>query len=104
MEYKTNTHYPLSELNNINDWWQDHKEYDINEYQDYCEIVERADNGAPTIIRELKSYLNSTDYIIAKLQEAFITDQNEYQQLLNEYADVIEKRKQARARINELEQ
>lgn len=58
MEYKINTHYPITELENISEWWKTHREYDINEhieprqydengnlllrtYNDYIEIVPR---------------------------------------------------------------
>ena len=38
MEYKENIHYPKNELNNICEWWQNHQQYDVNEYADYVEI------------------------------------------------------------------
>ncbi len=104
MDYKTNTHYPLSELENIGIWWQTHKQYDVNEYEDYCEIVERADHGAPSIIAECKSYLSETDYIIPKIQEAMILDPEEAENIKTEYAEILQKRKEARQKINELEE
>jgi len=51
----------------------------------------------------LKQYLSSTDYVIAKLQEAQLEDEEEYASLKEEYAEVLTKRKEARARIRELE-
>lgn len=53
-------------------------------------------------IAELKSYLDSTDYVIAKLNELKLDDEAEYEKARAEYADVLAKRKQSRARINEL--
>lgn len=41
MEYQEKVKYPKSEYNNISEWWQDHKEYDVNERKDYVEIVLR---------------------------------------------------------------
>lgn len=55
-------------------------------------------------ITDLKNYLAETDYIITKLNEAKIEDENEFRILKIKYSDVIEKRKEARERIKALEQ
>lgn len=52
------------------------------------------------IIR-LKKFLESTDYISSKLIEA--VDDAELSDLKEKYADVLRQRREARARINELE-
>lgn len=52
-------------------------------------------------IVELKQYLADTDYIANKLIEAI--DDAELQDLKEKYAETLKKRRQARARINELE-
>ena len=54
-------------------------------------------------IKKLKRYLNDTDYIITKLNEANIEDENLLNSLKTEYSDILTKRKEARVRINELE-
>ena len=54
-------------------------------------------------IKKLKRYLSDTDYIITKLNEAKIEDENIFNSLKTEYSDILTKRKEARARINELE-
>ena len=54
-------------------------------------------------IKKLKRYLSDTDYVITKLNEAKIEDENLFNSLKTEYADILAKRKEARARINELE-
>ena len=54
-------------------------------------------------IKKLKRYLNDTDYIITKLNEAKIEDENLFNSLKTEYSDILTKRKEARVRINELE-
>lgn len=51
----------------------------------------------------LKAYLSDTDYVIAKLNELKLEDDDEYESAKKEYADVLAKRKEARKRINELE-
>ena len=54
-------------------------------------------------IKKLKRYLSDTDYIITKLNETKIEDENLFNSLKTEYSDILTKRKEARARINELE-
>ena len=54
-------------------------------------------------IKKLKKYLSDTDYVITKLNEAKIEDEELFNSLKTEYADILAKRKEARARINELE-
>ena len=55
-------------------------------------------------VSELKNYLSETDYIITKLNEAKLEDDALFEELKVKYADVITKRKEARERINTLEQ
>ncbi|MGM9968847.1 MAG: hypothetical protein ACI35S_00455 [Anaeroplasma sp.] len=55
-------------------------------------------------IADLKFYLDNTDYVITKLNEAKIEDEELFNQLKTKYSEILEKRKEARARINELEQ
>lgn len=54
-------------------------------------------------IKKLKRYLSDTDYVITKLNEAKIEDENLFSSLKTEYSDILTKRKETRARINELE-
>lgn len=54
-------------------------------------------------IKKLKQYLSSTDYIIIKLNEAKIEDEDLFNSLKTEYSNILTKRKEARVRINELE-
>ena len=104
MEYSTNTHYSRNELPNITAWWQTHKQYDINEYEDYVEIVEREDHGAPIIIEECKGYLIETDWVVTKIQEISLTDPEEAETLKTKYSEILQKRKEARQTINALEE
>lgn len=39
--YQENTPYSKDELANIADWWKEHQEYDINEYENHIEITLR---------------------------------------------------------------
>lgn len=54
-------------------------------------------------ISVLKEYLSNTDYIVAKINEAKIEDEDEFQQLKIKYADELAARKEARKNINNLE-
>ena len=54
-------------------------------------------------INEYQQYLNDTDYVITKLNEAKIEDEELFNLLKEKYAEVLIKRKEARAKINELE-
>ena len=56
-----------------------------------------------TEVSELKNYLSETDYIITKLNEAKIEDDALFEELKTKYADELQKRKEARERIKELE-
>lgn len=51
----------------------------------------------------LKEYLSDTDYVVSKLNEAKLESEDEFETLKAKYADVLERRKTARSRINELE-
>ena len=53
-------------------------------------------------IETLKSYLDSTDYVIAKLNELKLEDEVEFEKAKEEYKEVLAKRKEARERINKL--
>lgn len=54
-------------------------------------------------LSELKAYLSETDYVISKLNELKLEDEDEYEAEREKYSDTLKKRKEARARINELE-
>lgn len=48
----------------------------------------------------VKAYLNDTDYVISKLNELQLEDDDSYQAAKAKYADVLKKRKEAREQIN----
>ena len=54
-------------------------------------------------IASCKDYLSSTDYVIAKLNELKLEDEAEFEKAKIEYKDILAKRKEARAKINQLE-
>ena len=54
-------------------------------------------------INEYQQYLNDTDYVITKLNEAKIEDEDLFNSLKEKYSEILKKRKEARAKINELE-
>ena len=54
-------------------------------------------------IASYKNYLLSTDYVIAKLNELKLDDEAEFEKAKIEYKGILDKRKEARAKINQLE-
>lgn len=84
----------------------------------------KVENGVPVIVedtdenekRELKrlklnnllcdyeQYLADTDYIITKLNEARLEDDAEFEAMKAQYSEQLSKRKEARSKINELQQ
>lgn len=70
---------------------------ETQETQEYKDFIKRNE------INEYKQYLAQTDYVISKLNEAKIEDETLFESLKVKYADVLTKRKEARAKINELE-
>lgn len=64
-----------------------------DEYKAYLKTTELA---------SLKAYLTETDYVISKLNELKLEDEEEYEAEKAKYSDVLKRRKEARARINEL--
>lgn len=53
-------------------------------------------------IEDLKEYLQNTDYVVIKMYEAGIKG-NSIEEMLKEYQEVLSKREECRALINELE-
>lgn len=70
---------------------------ETQESEEYKAFIKRIE------IDKYKQYLTQTDYVITKLNEAKIEDETLFESLKIEYADVLTKRKEARAKINELE-
>lgn len=66
----------------------------------YLERKKKFENNQE--IATLKSYLDSTDYVIAKLNELKLEDEVEFEKAKIEYKDILAKRKEARERINKL--
>lgn len=84
----------------------------------------KVENGVPVIVedpdensqKELKrmnlnnqlcdfqQYLTDTDYIITKLNEAKLEDDTEFETMKAQYSEQLTKRKEARSKINELQQ
>ena len=68
----------------------------VTNSEEYKEIIRL------TEIQQCKDYLASTDYVISKLNEARIEDEKDYLTLKEKYQETLNKRAEARKRINEL--
>ena len=55
-------------------------------------------------IEKYQQYLTDTDYIITKLNEAKLEDDTEFEVIKAQYSEQLTKRKEARSKINELQQ
>ena len=84
---KTNFVFKSEEPRDIKDW------VEITE-NEFNEIL--AKNSAKAEILKNKNYLRETDYLLFKYAEGLLNEED--------YAPYREKREQARAKINELEQ
>ena len=89
----------IAEYKQVADWCNSGREYHI---EDCGEYYATAKNPEPTEeeikqreIAKLKQFLADTDYVVIKIAEGSAT--------VEEYAEIIEQRRQARARINDLE-
>lgn len=76
-------------------------------------IVEDTDENEKMELKRLKlnnllcdyeQYLADTDYIITKLNEARLEDDAEFETMKAQYSEQLSKRKEARSKINELQQ
>ena len=86
-------------------WRYDIKTHEIT-YEDDLKL--QATDEYKTYVRknkisEDKKYLSDTDYVIAKLNELKLEDDSSSEQAKARYQDVLDKRKQCRNEINELE-
>ena len=75
----------------------------VLENQDAEYLARKTEREKYDEIMNLKNYLASTDYVISKLNELKLEDDEEYEKTKADYAEVLVKRKEARAKINELE-
>lgn len=71
-----------------------------NPSKEYIAQKKLFDDAAEKV--ELEQYLSDTDYVITKLNELKLEDEDEYEAEKANYADVLVQRKAARKRINEI--
>lgn len=83
----------------VANWCNEGQEYHIEEVGDEYQVVKNPEPTQEELIqqeiRNLKDFLSKTDYVVIKIAEG--------EEPTAEMLEVIYKRKQARARINELE-
>lgn len=93
------------EQSDVANWCDDNQQYQINDDEEYIFVepipAPSKEEQSQFEIAKLKQYLADTDYIANKLIEAI--DDAELNDLKEKYADVLKQRREARARINELE-
>lgn len=95
-EYSCGIKYNKEEIENISKWGELHKEYDINEYEDYIEISEKnISDIIPYKILQLKENLSKSDYKAIKYSEGYLSEEA--------YAPIKAQRQAWRDEINRLE-
>lgn len=73
-----------------------------NPTAEYLAAKQKYDNEQT--IQECQAYLDETDYVITKLNELKLEDEDEYETEKTKYAEVLTKRKECRKKINELQE
>lgn len=69
MKYKVGIEYPISELSNIVEWQQEHKEYDINEDITVVTISKRPQNLInEDLLNDLTSWFDKYDLQIKQYE------------------------------------
>ena len=96
---KTEADEKADEYTQVAEWCNEGQEYHIEEVGDEYQVVKNSEPTQEELnqqeIRTLKDFLSKTDYVVIKITEG--------EEPTAEMLEVISKRKQARARINELE-
>ena len=109
MNYEINKEYPIEEFHNIEEWWKDNRQYDINCSLTAVTIVPKDPKVyAEICIEELNNKLSETDYITAKLSEAaaiaqITGDRTDLDALFSKYEKLIGDRQKWRLQIREYE-
>lgn len=89
----------IAEYQQVANWCNESGEYHIEDKGDFYAVEKNAEPTPEELkqreIAELKAKLAATDYVVIKIAEGSATPE--------EYADIIEQRRQWRERINELE-
>lgn len=79
----------------VAEWCNQNQEYRINDDDEYIFVEKWEKDTTGVELIQLKQYLADTDYVVIKIAEGVATKE--------EYAEVLQKRAEARFRINELE-
>lgn len=87
------------EYTNVANWCNEGQEYHIEEVGDEYQVVKNPEPTPEELIQreiqQLKQYLQETDYVVVKIAEG--------EEPTAHTLEIISRRKEARARINELE-
>ena len=98
-ESKTLTEEQQNEYTEVAEWCNESGQYHIEDMGEYYAVVENTPPSPEELkqqeIQQLKQYLQETDYIVIKIAEG--------EEPTAHTLEIISRRKEARARINELE-
>lgn len=108
--YNTNQIYPISELSNIELWWKNNRNFDINVDEEGGTVIIVSRTSAQVRedrIEELRLLLFETDYVASKLSEAsaiaeLTGDKTLLAEAYNKYAQTITNRRAWREELDSL--
>lgn len=80
-DYEIGVDYPLSELDNISQWWQTHRQYDVNEYEDHITLTARNSNTYLEELRDIRQELLTAFDIYKSNVEYGIEEETEQEHL-----------------------
>lgn len=97
MTYEINKKYPKNKLTEITEWWQTHREFDVNEYEDYVEIVKRSDELIVSTYREERvALLNAFDKYKINVQYGIEQEtEREKETIVQWYKDLLNLKSEA---------
>lgn len=89
-----------SEIPNGNAWFlgSDNKSVYLSQW-----VEEEPPKSIEVQIEELGEFLSDTDYVVTKLNELRLEDDETYETEKKRYSEILKKRKEARVKIRELE-
>ena len=90
MEYEINKHYPFSELDAINEWWETHHEYNINEYREERHYLINPITDTVTRIDEETGEEMAEKVVVGEERvEQLPVDENGNPRAYNDYVEIV---------------
>ena len=89
MEYEINKHYPFSELDGIAEWWQTHREYNVNEIREPREYVKKPITETVVEIDDEAGEEISKEIVVGEEEILVEREYNDYVEIVRRSNDQI---------------